>query len=256
MANEQGNTTDDRDEGSPFTRPTFIGAGVLVLVIVLLGVVLAVRVARTDDTTTTPPPSLTAPQTPSESTSSPPTDPGASVCGLAGTTDSGPLTSAPAATWDYEGTTAYPKSPEVGPGKTAPEGYRFCFQHSAAGAVFATANALALPEAERVRRSWIEYFVSAGPNRDKLLDTFQSEPSSAPTGIRLRIVGFKVLSYEGSTSRVDIAVEASGNAQTVTGSYVYELTWQAGDWKLNSDVPTPFNFSTVSSTAGYIPWSG
>lgn len=255
MANEQGNTTDDRDQGSPFTRPAFIVAGVLVLVIVLLGVIVAVRVARSNDTTATTPPSSIGSQTPSESAASTPGDPGASVCGLPGLADTGPVTSAPAATWQYEDTTAYPTSPEFGPAKTSPEGYRFCFQHTPTGAVFATTNALAQGTSSDVAKiaSWAEYFVSEGSGREQMLNQL-NEPRSDSTGIRMTVVGFKVLSYTAESARVDVAVQTSGSAQTVYASAVYELTWQAGDWKLNSDAPTPFNFATVPGIDGYVPW--
>lgn len=255
MTHDPGTTTSD--EGSPLTRPGFLVAGVVVLVIAALGVFLAVQVAGNDDTTT-PPPASTSPQNPSEpaATTSTPVDPDGSVCGLPAGTDTGPLTAGPSAAWDYEGVTAYPTSPEFGPADTAGRGYRYCFQHSPTGALFATANALALPEAPDERNAWIEYFVSRGPNRTQLLDTFETDPSGDPTGVRLRVVGFKMLAYEGSTARVDVAVEASGSGETVVGSYVYELIWQEGDWKLNSEAPTPFNFSTVANTAGYVPWGG
>jgi hypothetical protein len=255
VANGQGNITNDQDPGgSPFTRPGFLISAVLVALILVLGVIVAVRVAGNTDATT-PPPASTSPAATSSATSSAPADPSASVCGLPAPGDAGPLTEAPASNWQYEGATAYPTSPEFGPAKTASAGYRFCFQHGQAGAVFATANALAVPGDSAARQAWVEYFVSFGPNRAKLLDELGSEPSSDPTGIRVRVVGFKVLSYTDTAARIDIAVEASGGAQTVTGSYVYELTWQDGDWKLNSDAPTPFNFSTIPNAAGYIPWS-
>lgn len=254
MANEQGNTRDDQTpRGRAFTRPGFLVSAVLVALILALGVIVAVRVASNTDATT-PPAASPSPVATSSSSPSAPADPAASVCGLPESSDAGPLTSAPASTWQYEGATAYPTSPQLGPGKTARAGYRFCYQHSQAGAVFATANAVAVPADSAARQAWVEYFVSSGPNREKLLDELGSEPSSDPTGIRVRIVGFRVLSYADPTARIDIAVEASGGAQTVTGSYVYELTWQDGDWKLNSNAPTPFNFSTVPSVAGYVPW--
>lgn len=252
MADQQGNTTPGDEHGSPFARPAFLVAAVLVLVIVLLGVVVAVRVSRSSDAVA--PPSSTPSQA-EEPSSTPPTDPATSVCGLPGSTDNEALTEAPAAAWQYEGATAYPTSPEFGPGKTASEGYRFCFQHSQAGAVFTAANAIAVPEDAEGQRAWIDYFVSSGPNRQQLLDTM-NEPSGTATGVRLQVVGFKLLAYAGTTARVDIAVEATGSGQAVTASYVYELTWQSGDWKLNSDAPNPFNFSTVSSSASYVPWSG
>jgi len=250
---DQGNTTHEDGQGSPFARPAFLVAAVLVFVIVLLGVVVAVRVSRSNDAVA--PPTSTPSQAERPSSTPQSTDPAASVCGLPGSTDTEALTDAPAAAWQYEGATAYPTSPEFGPGKTASEGYRFCFQHSQEGAVFTAANAIAVPEDAGAQRAWIDYFVSSGPNRQQLLDTM-NEPSSTATGVRLQVVGFKLLAYTGTTARVDIAVEATGSGQAVTASYVYELTWQSGDWKLNSDAPNPFNFSTVSSSASYVPWSG
>lgn len=253
MADRQANTTSDTEQGSPFARPAFLVAAVLVLVILLLGVVVAVRVSRNSDAVA--PPSSSSSQVEEPSSTPQPTDPSTSVCGLPGSTDDQALTVAPAAAWQYEGATAYPTSPEFGPGKTASEGYRFCFQHSQEGAVFTAANAIAVPQEAEAKRAWIGYFVSTGPNRQQLLDTM-NEPTSTATGVRLKVVGFKVLAYTGTTARVDIAVEATSAGQVVTASYVYELTWQSGDWKLNSDAPNPFNFSTVSSSASYVQWSG
>ena len=254
MADDQDSNT-DRDNGSPLTRPGFLLAAVLVLVLIVLGVFIAVRVARSNDTTTTPPPASTGPQSPTATATGTPNGPEASVCGLTGSADSGTLSAAPAATWQYEDTTAYPTSPEFGPGKTAAEGYRYCFQHTSTGAVFATANALAQGTSGDVAKigSWARYFVSNGTGRGKVLDQL-NEPRSDSTGIRMTIVGFKVLSYSPENARVDVAVQTSGSAQTVYASAVYELTWEDGDWKLNSDAPTRFNFASIPTIDGYVPW--
>lgn len=253
MANEQGNATTDQFQiGSPFTRPGFLISAAVVALILVLGVIVTIRMTSAAETVA-PQPGPTGPAaTPSTSNST--ADPSASVCGLPGPADEGPLTTAPASNWQYEGATAYPVSAEFGPAETAGAGYRYCFQRGQAGAVLATANALAVPNDDAARRAWIEYFVSSGPNQAKLLNELGGEPSSDPTGIRVRVIGFKVLAYGDSEARVDLAVEASGGAQTVSGSYVYELVWQGGDWKLNSDAPTPFNFSTIPNAAGYTPW--
>lgn len=240
-------------ESRPFMRPSFLAATALVAVIVLLGVVVGVRVASSDKTDISSPTQPTASK-PVDTTRTPGTvGAGGSICGLKGTNDGGALTTPPSVTWDYEGSIAYPKSPEFGAGATASEGYRFCFQHSAAGAVVTTANALALPAEAAARRSWLEYFVSQGPNRGKILESL-SDPTSAATGVRLKVIGFRVLSYSASKATIDMAVQASGSGQTIMGSYVYELAWQSGDWKLDSDAPAPFNFSTVPDSSGYIPW--
>ena len=253
MAGLERTASNDSGEGSPLARPGFLVAGVLVLVVVLLGAIVAVRVGRSNNAAP-PPVTSTAQSTPQASTSAP-ADPSASVCGLPGSADQGTLTAAPAAAWEYDDTTAYPSSPEFGPGQRASEGYRYCFQHTPAGAVFATANALAQGASSDLKTidSWAQYFVSEGSGRSRVLAEL-NEPRGDNTGVRMSVVGFKVLSYDASEARVDLALQTSGSAQTVYASAAYELAWQSGDWKLNSDAPTPFNFSTVPTVDGYVPW--
>lgn len=253
MAGLERTAGTDDDEGSPFARPGFLVAGVLVLVVVLLGAIVAVRVGRSNNAST-PPATSTAPSASQASTGAP-ADPSASVCGLTGTAGEGTVTAAPAAAWEYDDTTAYPSSPEFGPGQRASEGYRYCFQHTPTGAVFATANALAQGASSDLGKieSWAQYFVSEGSGRSRVLAEL-NEPRGDNTGVRMSIVGFKVLSYDAQAARVDLALQTSGSAQTVYASAAYELAWQGGDWKLNSDAPTPFNFATVPTVAGYIPW--
>lgn len=251
MANEQRNTTDNEDHGSPFARPAFIGAAVLVLIIVLLGVVLAVRVARSDDTVT-PPPISTALQTTSESASSPAADPVASVCGLPATTASGPLTAPPAVTWTYQGTIAYPKSPEFGPGKTAPEGYRYCFQRSPAGALVMAANATAQGSDPQLGTTWSKYVLAQGPYREELEG--KAGTATGAEGTRLKLAGFRVLDYTDTNARVDLAFQVSAQNQTLLLSAVYELVWQDGDWKMSADVQRPLDTATIPDLTGYTPW--
>lgn len=254
MVDQLGRTTTDAEQGSVFTRPSFLVAAVLVVVIVLLGVVVAVRVSRSSDAV--PPP--TTPPSQVEATSSAPTStgPAASVCGLAGSAASGTVTDPPAAAWQYEDTTAYPTSPEFGPGKNSDEGFRYCFQHTPTGALFATANALAQGTSSDVAKinAWADYFVSEGSGRQDQLDQL-GQPRTDGSGVRMTIVGFRVLAYSAESARVDLGLQTSGSGQTVYASVVYELTWQGGDWKLNSDAPTPFNFASVPNTDNYIPWT-
>ena len=249
MAEEQDSSIAENE--SPLTRPSFLLSAVLVLVLVALGVFIAVRVARSDNATT-PPPASTAPQPPSAAASTTPADPAASVCGLPGTLSSHPLASPPAVTWDYQGTIAYPKSPEFGPGKTAPEGYRYCFQHSPAGAVVMAANALAQGSDSAIGSEWAEYALAKGPYRDQLVDQVGTVTGSE--GTRLKIAGFRVLSYDGRSARVDLGVRGSSQSQELVVSGVYELTWQQGDWKISTDVRQPLDIATIPDLAGYIPW--
>jgi hypothetical protein len=175
------------------------------------------------------------------------------VCGLDGVKLSGSLNAAPEATWAYEGTTGYPTSPTYGPGANDPAGFRYCFQHTPEGALFAAANALAAPTDPTVAAAWAEYFYSPGANRDKLIAETRGS-SNSTTGTRLSIAGFRLLSYDGKTAQVDIGGNGSSGGANVTFSAVYSLVWVDGDWKLNSAVAAPFNFASIPNLAGYIAW--
>lgn len=251
MADDQDSAA-PRDDGSPLTRPGFLVAAVLVLVIVMLGAFLAVRVARSDNTTPTPPPATsTVPQNSPTAATSTPADSGASVCGLPEGTKAS-LTSAPAVTWDYQGTIAYPQSPEFGPGKVAPEGYRYCYQQGAAGALVMAANAFAQGSDPQVGDQWVQYALGDGQYREQLLSRLGTSRGSE--GTRVKMAGFRILNYDGQRARVDIGVQASSQNQTLTASSVYELVWQDGDWKINADVERPLDVATIPDLAGYIPW--
>lgn len=247
--------------GGPLSRPPFIIAGVVVLVIVLLGmVVVGIQIGRSGGgpaAQSSPPPDSAPPSTPaasapSSSSAAPTQDPEGSLCGLQGTNEQVPK-EAPAAAWDYEATFAYPTSPEFGPAETAPQGYRFCFQHSPTGAVFAAANAIANAADPSAAKKWADYFVSDGPNRDQVLKE-QAVGDGSGSGVRMQIAGFKVLTYRGDTALVDIAVTISSSGRTTTGSFVYALVWQGGDWKLDSSAAEPFSFATVPDLSGYAGW--
>jgi hypothetical protein len=245
--------TDD-NEHNPFTRPGFIAAAVLVALVVVLGIVIAiVSATRSDDPDTAPEPSSPSPTT----SAAPTTEPsnvagGASVCGLEGEELTGTLSTAPDAEWAYQGTTAYPTSPEFGPGETTADGVRFCFQHSPTGALFMAANALVQGSDPAVSQRWIDYGLADGPHREELIG--EVGDTSGSGGTRMNLAGFRMLAYDGDTARVDLAVRASSEGQNLTLSGVYELVWQDGDWKISADVAQPLNTATVPDLAGYITW--
>jgi len=245
--------TDDNEQ-NPFTRPGFIAAAVLVALVVVLGIVIAiVNATRSDEPATAPEASSPSPTTSAAPTSEPPDAAGsASVCGLEGESLSGTLSTAPAADWAFQGTTAYPTSAEFGPGETTAEGVRFCFQHSPTGALFAASNALALGSDPVVAPAWIKYFAAEGPHREELLA--ETEGSASTAGTRLRVAGFRILSYDGETARIDLAGEGSTSAGSIYFSAVYELIWQDGDWKANTETAKSFDFATIPNLAGYTTW--
>lgn len=245
----------DDDEQSPWQRPGFIAAAVLVVVVFLLGVGLTIfNLTRSDDQAGTE-------QTPSasggvESSAATDATSGAnSVCGLPGYQSTGRLVVAPEATWEYQGTVAYPTSKTYGPQKTSGDSVRYCFQHTAAGALFMAANGLvqATTADTAIVKAWAEYALSDGPYRATLMEGLNSERTAA-SDLRMAIAGYRLLAFDGSTARVDLGVTATSQGQTVTGSMVYELIWEDGDWKLNANVAEPFNYSTLPDLAGYISW--
>ena len=247
---EQRNSTAEQDARTPFTRPGFVVAAVLVVVVVLLGVIAAVRIGRSDDGST--PASTPSAPAPTQASTGTTADPSASVCGLAGSVDKGTLTAAPAVAWEYQGTTAYPTSPQFGPGQSAPEGYRFCFQHSPEGAVVMAANALAQGSDPEVGARWAEYALGEGRYRDQLLTEIGTVTGAPDT--RIKIAGVRVLSYDGTAARVDLATRVSSQNQNLVLSAVYELVWQSGDWKVSADVQRPLDTATIPDLSGYLPW--
>lgn len=259
----------DATQPSPFTRPGFLVAASLVCLLAVLGLVLGLRAATRSDTPPTPPaqalPSTspgtdTAPatETTAKGDGAPPTaetpdtKTSSSICGLPGEVLEGKISKAPEANWDYQGTTAYPTSPKYGPAKTDPTGYRYCFQHSPQGALFAAANAAVQGSDPSIAEGWLSYVLADGPYRDQLL----ADTGSGTTGegTRLAIVGFRILAYNGETARVDLAISGTSQGQAITLSGVYELVWQDGDWKISTNVAQPLNMAMIPDTAGYISW--
>ncbi|MFF7684494.1 hypothetical protein ACFZA2_17220 [Microbacterium sp. NPDC007973] len=245
---------DDDTQQSPFARPGFIVGAVVVAALLITAVFLTVlNLNRGNDAA--PPEgnpssssSASAAPTPSESAVAG----GVSVCGLDGVELSGRVTTPPTAEWAYVRTVAYPTSKTYGPAATTSEGVPTCFQHSPTGALFAAATALAVPADPTLARAWIETALSSGTYRDKLLA--EANTGSETSGVRLQLVGFKVLSYDGKTASIDLAVRGSTEGQTVTGSAVYALVWEDGDWKIDANNPAPFDFASIPDTSGYIAW--
>lgn len=234
------------EPSTPWLQPKFLIAAVLVIALVVLGVVIAF--SGRDE----PREGSSTPTATSSATTPAPVDAGVeSVCGLPGHTESGTLTTAPAAEWPFQGTTAYPTSLEFGPGATTPSGVRFCFQHTPTGALFAAANAIVQGSDPAVAGEWLEYALADGPYRDQILGDGES---SGGSDSRMNIVGFRMLAYDGATARVDVAVRVTVETSTVFTSGVYELVWADGDWKLRADTAKPLNVARIPDLSGYVPW--
>lgn len=243
----------DETQQSPFARPGFIVGTVLVAALIIAGVFLTILNLNRGSDAAPPVPNSSSSATSSAAPSPTATEGagGASVCGLDGEVLSGTVTTAPDSTWEYQDVYAYPTSPTYGPGATAPQGYRYCYQHSPEGAVFAAANTtIGLFEDVEARRSLLEYALTNGFHRDALL----SEVGASSSDVRASIAGFRVLSYDGSSARVDVAFRGTAQGQAVNGSAVLDLTWWQGDWKIDADNAEPFRLAQLPDTSGYITW--
>lgn len=240
---------------NPYTRPAFLIAAAVVLALVVAAVALSVSaLGRGNDSNTAPANETPSPAaTSAAASSSAGTDPNASVCGLQAVKEQGSLSKPPASKWEFAGSTAVPVSEKHGPAKTDPAGYSYCYSHTPEGAVIATANALAPPTDAASLRNWADYFTSEGPHRASILDGLNEASEAANT--RMTIKGFRLLSYTGDTASVDVVATGSSTSGTVTGSFIYDLVWEDGDWKLNATEPEPFNYAPVPDATGYIPWS-
>jgi len=246
---------EDENEQSTFTKPGFIAGAGLVAVLVIAGIVLTVVNVvggdSDDDTASTPAP------TSSSASAAPSAEPtadagGASVCGLGGVELSGTVTVAPEAQWQYQDVYSYPSAEGVGPAEAASEGYRYCFQHSPEGALFAAGNMVVQSFDGTGRAAWLDYVVSEGTYRDSLL---ASDQGDSDQDVRASIAGFRMLAYEGNTSRVDVAYRATLNGEVVYGSLVADMVWVDGDWKLNADVDNPARISQLPDLSGYTSWT-
>ena len=232
--------SDDTNSSSGFGRG-FIIAAIVVVLVVLAGVIVLVSSIIGK-------PKADPSPHPSQSVDSA----AASVCGLPGYETKSTLTQAPDAKWALVGTTAAPASPKVGPGKTASDGLRTCFAHTAAGALFAAVNFIATPTDGSLRAD-IPDLLADGPGKD----VAKNAPPGQPSATRAQVAGFAINKYDGEHATVDVALNvATSGGQLV--STPLELVWEHGDWKVvaTDDGHLPLAPAPLQSLGGYIPWSG
>lgn len=241
-------SSEGNEKRSPYTRPGFIAAAGVVGLIIVCAIVLGIVNLSRPATEPAPTSALSAPT----SSASPPTSTDASICGLGGVELNGSVTTTPQATWKYQDVLAYPTSAAAGPGATDPSGYRYCFARTPDGALFAAANITVMSFDDMIRSSWLPYVVSSGEYRNALISAALNASSS---NIRANVAGFRMLSYDGARAFVDVAFQATGSGQLVTGSFAVHLVWSDGDWKIDGSQTAPTNIGQLPNLAGYTSWA-
>ncbi|MEO5536015.1 MAG: hypothetical protein ABIR17_12900 [Pseudolysinimonas sp.] len=237
--------SDNAERPSPFTRPGFIAAAIVIVIILVAG---GIAVVSGLNSRATPHPTATETSGPIGS----PVD--ESVCGLDGFETESTLTAAPDNEWELVGTVAAPTDPAIGPGVVA-DGFRSCFAHTTEGALFATVNFLALGT-DSTTGPRLPDLVAAGPGRDALLEQIANAgPGGSTSDVRGQIAGFKIGAYSSSAATVDLAINFNDGR---LASFPIKLTWEDGDWKivLADDGSLPLSPAGLQSLGGYIPWGG
>ena len=240
------------NSNSPFRRPGFLIAAAVLVVIALLAVIAVVSglFAGNDGNASspTPGPSAAAPDV------APAADP--SVCGLAGYETTSSLVTAPKNEWELVGTVAAPTDPDVGPGVLEENNFRYCYAHTAEGALFAVANYQALASDSRNFAERSKLFVP-GPGLDAAMADAASRADDPAPSTRLQIAGFKVNSYNGNEATIDLALSITTSGGSLV-SFPTVVQWTDGDWKivLADDGKLPITPAPLTSLGGYIPWAG
>ncbi|GAB3186148.1 hypothetical protein GCM10027060_26540 [Nesterenkonia halophila] len=253
MSEESENEPGD---GSPFTKPGFIAAAVVLFIVVVMGGYLAWSYASGDEPAEDEEPEVSqvgeAAPTPSNEEKEEQTKQD-SVCGLSGEASAGSRLARGPATgaWDYDGIMPYPVSEKYGPAAEE-DGYRYCYQRTPEGALFFAANAVEQGESDHAE-AWIDYAVSEGTYRDELVADVSGGRSE---DIRMDIVGFRVLSFDPDSAVVHLAIDGQSQGQTVQLSAEFDLAWEDGDWKFNGDVEEPLSMVPVGGHGSQVVrWS-
>lgn len=239
-----------QDSLSPWSRPSWIAAAGFLALIVIAGLLVIVLTPRHRDTTAVVSSRVT------DAPSAPRTTQQESPCNLPAANEDradNTTVSLTRTRWLYEGASSYPVSTIYGPGRTATEGYRYCYQHSAGGALFMAANTIALSlPSDQANAAYAKYLIATGPYHDQQLNADAADDPDP--SLRMKITGFRILEYDGATATIDLAVHTTTIDQSMDLSLVFDLVWQRGDWRYSAQVPQPLSVTQLSDAVGYTSW--
>ncbi|MWV60843.1 hypothetical protein [Rathayibacter sp. VKM Ac-2754] len=241
----------DTESRNPFTSRGFIFGAIIFGALVLAAILLAVTSLGGGGGQNTP----AATATPTTSSTPNIDADAASVCDLPGYEETNTLTSPPEAEWNITGTVAVPESPLVGPGVVDDDGFRTCFAHTAAGALFSAVSYVAMSsDAQTAAR--VTELVAPGPGRDIAIAS--ADPNRPVSSSRLQLVGYNITSYTADNAVIDLAWRVTSTAGEGLVSYPMAMTWVEGDWKMELTDNGQQRFSTtqLQSLGGYTPWAG
>ena len=247
-------STESTTESNPFTKPGFIIAAALVVALIAAAVVIFLLPKGQD-------PAQPAPAASPDSASATPTKSadaaGKSICGLPSSTETA-LGTAPKSKWELVGKMAVPTDPKTsGPGLTDADGFRSCFAHSPAGALYSAMNVGALGSAgsPQLEVKLADKLLVPGNGRDAAMKEAASSSASSGSDTTIQVKGFSIKSYTASEANVDLAFETNKGVLVHT---ILSMRWMDGDWKVKpaDDGVTFSGVSQLSDLSGFILWSG
>jgi hypothetical protein len=242
--------TERPQERNPFTRPGFVVAAAFIALIIIGGVILGFSGALAKPTASgqTPPSPAATPTASAE----PQLTGGESVCGLEGVSTTGTAETPPQVEWTTVGNFPVPGNPEVGPGKTTEDGLRICYQRTPEGALLAAINYLGAGTDARLVGPVSAYAPAKGPGRKAAIAS--ARDSSGAGSVRAEVVGYRILNYDGTAAKIDLALRAETGQYS---SFVYDLVWEDGDWRivLTNEGTAPTQPSQITNLDRYVQWS-
>jgi hypothetical protein len=228
---------EDTPERSPWSRPSVLLSGALLLALALLGVVLAATRDADNGHSATTPPAIARPSTAAANAS-------AGSCELPAGSQAVPSSSPPPAQWDTVGSMQVPQNPAVfGPERSSGP-WNTCFAHDPAGALLAAMNlwaeGTAVPAGELFQRLAVGAPKNLGSNAQ--LD------SDGP----VQFAGYGYDSYTPSRAQVQVVFQGpEGKLLAVVTSMV----WREGDWRYAFPLGGTPAMQVVTDLSGYVAWS-
>ena len=252
----------ERDiDQTPWTRPGFVLAGLVVVLALGCGLYLAVgggghhaAASSSAGPATTAVPTTRSPAARSTS----PTKRAGGGCNVPPGPQAVPQVAPANITWQLWRGIALPWSASAGPA-TVHGDIAACFAHSPLGALLAAAQ---LPYRVLYSPQWLAVLDGMTvPNAGQqfvvreMRAARQTPYTPTPEDQIDQIAGFQVVSYDGDTAVIDL-VERSENG--AMGVAPFTVQWVNGDWRLvlqpsGSDSGPA---QSVSSTVGYVAWGG
>lgn len=237
---------DPQDDQSPWTRPTVVGSGVFILILIIAAIVIFALPGGSHKH------HQRAAQAPTATATTTTSSPQGTVTALT----KGPCTLPPGpqtipshahptgTTWQTVDAMVVPQAPKTyGPQHTK-SGFNVCFAHSPTGALLAALN----------------LYAAATTNPPEVV--FKNLAVSVPSYIKdktelddgqgnVEIGGYRYQSYTQSRASLTVVLSYPNGAYEAV---VTNLVWTHGDWKVVYPSGGVAPHSQLNSLSGYVPW--